>query len=230
MKQLCQYIGANQSEKSILTPYFYKRGAWGELQAKKGFSLVELMLVASIFVVLFGATLAVLVNSDRYWRIGQRKLTEQQEARKALDEMARLLRQSNPDWVINGTHYPLTITAGNRIDFYQPVFDGNGEISSLRKITFKLNPDDTSQLLKKEGTLNAAIIANNVTSVNFGGGCAGCAAFNCAALAADCPVVAIDLVTRSEAGFNLSSRITLRNTNITLGAGVEVEQPSEGEF
>lgn len=195
----------------------------------KGFTLLELMLVVLIFTILFAAILAVLTTQDRSWHVAQYKLTEQQEARKAVDNMSRLLRQSNPDWVINGTHYPVNITLNNRIDFYQPVFTAAGDISALRKITFKLNPDDSSQLLKKEGTQNTVVIANNVESINFGGGCSACSAFNCSNVAVDCPVVAINVRTKKNEGFTLISQVTLRNTNIALG-DVVAEEPGEGEF
>lgn len=197
---------------------------------KRAFTLVELMLVVLIFTFLFSAALAVLSTSDRSWREGQSKLTEQQEARRAVDTMTRLIRQSNPDWVLNTTHYPVIITSHNRIDFYQPVFTEAGQISTLKKITFKLNPLDPSQLLKKEGTASAVAIANNVESVYFGGGCASCSAFNCSAVANDCPTVKITVQTRKSSGFSLSSEISLRNTNAVLEDEVEVEQPEEGEF
>jgi prepilin-type N-terminal cleavage/methylation domain-containing protein len=197
---------------------------------KTGFTLIELMLVVLIFTFLFGVTLGVMSTSSRSWREGQNKLSEQQEARKAVDSVARLLRRSNPDWVINGTHYPVTIISNNRIDFYEPVFDEAGEITTLKKITFKLNPVDTSQLLKKQGAHNALVMANNIRSVYFGGGCSGCSAFNCSSVADDCPIVKIDVQAGQGAGFALSSEVTLRNTNIALQEDVEVEQPAEGEF
>lgn len=197
---------------------------------KKGFTLVEMLFVVVIFSFLFGALLVVMTSSDKSWRTGRDKITEQQEARKAIDNMSWLLRQSNPNWLINGISYPVTITANNRIDFYQPVFDAQGNITTLQKVTFKLNPSDTTQLLKKVGTQNDSVIATEVQSINFSGGCAGCSAFTCPALAADCPVVKIDIQTLEDKGFSLSSKVTLRNTNITLSDDTEVQQPEAGEF
>lgn len=197
---------------------------------RKGFTLVEMLFVVVIFSFLFGALLVVMTTSDKSWRTGRDKITEQQEARKAMDNMSWLLRQSNPNWVISGTSYPVTITSNNRLDFYQPVFDSEGNITMLQKVTFKLNPSDTSQLLKKVGTQNEAVIATEVQSINFSGGCAGCATFTCASLAADCPVVKIDIQTLEDKGFTLSSKVTLRNTNISLSEATEVQQPESGEF
>ena len=201
----------------------------------RGFSLIEVMLVLLIFTFLFGAILTVMTTQGRSWRIGYDKVTAQQEARKAVDEIARLLRQSNPDW---GSGHSVDIPTDNRIDFWQPLFDAAGAITTLRKVTFKLNPDNIRQLLKKEGQLPEVVVANDVDSVNFGGGCAGCAAFNCtgpAAVAMDCPVVTVEIKTRKlrqvfqVEQFSLSSQVTLRNTNVVAG-DVVIEEPEEGEF
>lgn len=101
---------------------------------RKGFTLVEVMIVVLIFVMLFAAILAVIVNSDRSFRAGSDKIDEQKEARRAMDEMVRLLRQANADWVVtrynpvDGSclekdHYPITITGeGKKLSFYRPTF------------------------------------------------------------------------------------------------------------
>lgn len=198
---------------------------------KKGFSLAEMLVVVAIFTVMFAVVLTFFVSANRNWQTGQDKLTCQQEARRAMDEIARLIRQSNPDWVIGETHYPLAITdSGQRIDFYCPIFDSNGAITTLKKITFKPNPANSRELLKKEGLADAVVIANELESINFGGGCLNCSSFNCSPLANDCPVVKIQIDTEKNIAFSLTSRITLRNRQSTLSAGTEVEEPTEGEF
>lgn len=198
---------------------------------RKGTTLMEMLVVVLIFVFLFGAILAILAISDRSWQTGQGKLIEQQEARRAMDNIARLLRQSSPDWVIDSTHYPVTISEQNsRIDFYQPVFDANGAITSLKKITFKVNPGNSEQLLKKEGTADQVVAATQIESINFGGGCSGCSAFNCTTVASDCSIVTLEVKTKKDNIFTLSSQVNLRNGNTTLGSGTGIEEPGEGEF
>ncbi len=197
----------------------------------RGMTLMEVLVSLAIFVSLFAGILTILASSDRSWRIGQNKITEQREARRAMDNITRLLRQSNPDWVVGGTHYPVSINeGGTRIDFYQPVFDAVGSVSGLRKITFKLNQADSSELLKKEGTAETYVVADDITALSFGGGCSGCLAFNCTAVAVDCPRVRIDIRTRRDNDFNLTSEILLRNTNIGADNDTQIEQPPEGEF
>ena len=192
----------------------------------KAMTLVEIMVVSAIFTALFVLVLTILTNSNLTWRVGQDKLTEQQEARRAMMNMGSLLRESNPNWLINGTPYRANISEGSsRIDFYQPLFDGTGNIVTLRKVTYKLNPSNSQQLLLKEGTSLERVIANNVSSLNFGGGCSGCGAFNCTTVAQDCPMVTIEVRTRKQNDFNLTSQITLRNQNVTIAGNVTVEQP-----
>ena len=133
-----------------------------------------------------------------------------------MDEMSRLLRQSNPLWEINASSYAVTITeAGKRIDFYNPVFAPEGEISEIKKITFKLNPNNSRQLLKKEGILESVALANEVEDINF---------------SRDGNIVSLQLTTKKLADFVLNSQVTLRNRNSSLSGDVEVEQPEEGEF
>lgn len=197
----------------------------------KGMSLMEVLVSLAIFVFLFAGIFTILSSSNQSWRIGQNKVAEQREARRAMDNIARLLRQSSPSWTVGGVSYPVAISeGGTRLDFYQPVFDAVGSVTNLRKITFKLNPSDSSELLKKEGTGETFVIADEITSVNFGGGCAGCASFNCTAVANDCPRVKINIQTRRQDNFNLTSEVLLRNNNLAADEDTLIEQPPEGEF
>ncbi len=183
---------------------------------RKGFTLVELLVVLLIFGMLFAAILSVMTSSDRSWRLGRDKLIEQQEARRAMDEMSRLLRQASPRWVISGTIYDFIITDANRrVDFYNPLFDIDGNITGLEKVTFKLDPNNPQQLLKKEGTLNSVAIANEVKDINF---------------SRNGNIVSLQLTTNKRVDFILNSQITLRNRNPALESDTIVEQPEEGEF
>ncbi len=195
--------------------------------SKRAHTLVEMMVVLSIFIFIFGAVISIMLASNNNWRTGQHIIYEQQDARKAMDNITRLLRQSNPSWDIGGTLYPVTITGGNRIDFYQPLFDANGNISTLSKVTYKLNPSDTTQLLRKIGTEDEVVVANNIDSVNFCGCPPGCAGVSTA-----CPVVEVRITTRINTGFTLISKVMLRNINPPPASlqDTEVSEPAEGEF
>ena len=74
------------------------------------------------------------------------------------------------------------------------------------------------------------VVATQIESIDFGGGCAECSAFNCTSVAEDCPLVTVEVKTRKDNVFTLSSQINLRNGNTNLGAGTGIEEPGEGEF
>lgn len=214
-------------------------GSTSVSEVQRGFTLVEIMVVVFIFLFMFGIVLAFLVNSDRSWRVGQEKLTLQQEARRVMDTVARLLRTSSPYWVINTTDYPTDISSDNQqIDFYQPVFNTSGDISHLIKITFKPHPNNPRQLLKKVGTSEPVTIASEVENINFTWNCTcdpSClGACDCYYRASGqcicCTSIKARIQTRREQGFMLESQVTLRNYNPTLSEEVGVEQPSGGEF
>jgi prepilin-type N-terminal cleavage/methylation domain-containing protein len=184
---------------------------------KKGFTLVEVLVVVLIFVFLFAIILAILTQSDRAFSLGKNKLKEHQEARKVFSNIAYLLRQSSPDWIVNSTHYPLSISENStRIDFYLPIFNQtSGEIQSLKKVTFKLNPENPKQLLKKIGLDTAQVVAEDIESLHFD--------YNNLK-------VSVNLTTQKEAGFNFNNyTVTLRNINATLNE-TEIIEPGEGEF
>lgn len=204
---------------------------------KKGLTLVEIMVVIVLFLLLFGAVFAVSFDSERSWRTGQDKIICQQQARRVVDEITRLIRQSSVTWNINGVPYSALISDQNRrLDFFIPEFDSDGNIVSLRKITFKLDPDDPSVLLKKEGNAEPVVVARNIDNINFGAGCAGCVAFDCSALISDCPVVTMNIRTlRTGAqgrvfNFSLSARAYLRNQTATLAPETIIDLPGQGEF
>ncbi|MCU0666144.1 MAG: type II secretion system GspH family protein [Candidatus Omnitrophica bacterium] len=198
---------------------------------KKSFTLVELVISLAVFLVLFTAVLALLTNSNNSWKRQQGNLTSQAQARKLTNEVGRILRQANAQWLIGGVTYSAVISDSNqRIDFYAPVFNGSGAITQLNKITFKLDPTDTTRLLKKEGSNPAVIVANGVSSISFNGGCANCTSYTCTTVDVTCPVVKLSVTTHNQNDFSLDSEVTLRNRNSNLDSSVSVSEPPAGEF
>lgn len=212
----------------------------------KGSTLIELMVVMGIIGFLTTGIVAFLISTDRSWRIGQTQMSEQQEARRAIDDISSILRRAQT----NSTYQVQISDANRRIDFYIPIFypdccpkcgtdttcsaecvdsAGNchsrGEVRSLSKITYKLNPSRATQILKKEGTNPEAVIANNITALNFNCGC-----LNCVAVNITCPRVDVSVTSQISIPYQLTSKIALRNINMTLPDALPVEQPAEGEF
>lgn len=194
---------------------------------KKAFTLIELLVVFALFTLIFGWLMIVFVNSDKTWQVGEGKLIEQKQARRAVNNIVSTLRQSSQEWSVNGTLYPLAISVNNtRIDFYNPVLNNTtGNISSLQKVTYKLDPSNLTHLLKKVGTLPESIIATSVKSIDFTCGCSGCTA-----VGDDCPVVRVSVVCEKNAEYNLTSEVTLRNGEMPVSDDVVVEEPEQGEF
>jgi prepilin-type N-terminal cleavage/methylation domain-containing protein len=194
---------------------------------KKGMTLLEMMIVVLIFTFLFSAILTILATSDRSWRIGNNKLIEQQEARRAMDQIARFLRRSKPEWItIAASGFPNR----DKILFYEVIFDDvTRQTNPGPWIVFKPDPNDQRLLVTKDANeANWNNVAGEIEAITFGGGCANCAAFNCIAVDPSCPIVRVDITTRRENNFTLTSYINLRNhtaVSVTLP-----EPPPEGEF
>ena len=172
---------------------------------KRAYTLVEMMVVLAVFIFIFGAVISIMLASNNSWRVGNNIIIEQQEARKAMDNIVRLLRQSNPNW---------GVTPGeNSILFYRPVFDVNGNIVDKHWVVFKLNPADPHQLIKDEQGLPTAVIAQDMGS------------FNCTTAG---PVVTVNIATKVDNVFNLTSEVALRNTNPAVANDSQIIAPPEG--
>lgn len=218
-----------------------RRPGWGFLM---GLTLAEVLVVAVIVTVLMGGVLKFLQTSQRSWNSGRDQLTESRQARMAANEMDRLLRQSSPSW--DATHGVTISDANRRIDFYIPNFyseccpgcadpnlctDANGvvhtrgELLGLSKVTFKLNPNNNTQLLEKVGNDPERVIANNVNNINFSCGCTACVGVD-----DNCPAVVTSITTAVRAQHTLTVRTDLRNQNVDADTGVVVEEPPQGGF
>jgi type II secretory pathway pseudopilin PulG len=177
------------------------------MKKTSAYTLIELLVVMAIFIFIFGSIISVMLASDRNWRVGQNIITEQQEARKAMDNIVRYLRQSSPQWGIS--------VEANKILFYKPVFDANGTIVDTRWVIFKLNPANLQQLIRLEQGLNTVVVAQYIEDLKF---------------TADYPVVTVEVKTKRNNTFTLISKVKLRNADTVLLAGVPLVEPPEGEF
>ena len=228
----------------------FKNNLAGEirpLSIEPATTLVELMIVMGIMVMVTGSIVAFLMSSDVSWKIGQNKLAEQQQARIAMADIVNALKYSSPNWVDSSSNnYPVTLGTA-RIDFYIPVFyqrccpdscadssvcldkdnvtHGGNEIAELTKVTYKRDPSDSSKLLKKQGTSQEQVIANDISSIVFSSSRTGCGA-----VSNSCPFVDITVTTQKETQHTLQSEVALKNQSIILSPDVEIEEPEEGEF
>lgn len=189
-------------------------------------TFVEVMVAAAILVIIFGAIFAVFSTQDRSFRVGQDRLFEQQQARRAMDKIVLLLRQAKPGWVGISADQGVS----TKILSYKPTYnDVTHDVDPGAYVIFKLNVADPTILVKKEADIDASFVtlANDIVRVNFGGGCAGCAAFNCMNVDNSCPVIKVDIETNRAGGFALTSFVSLRNN---APAGAVPVPPPQGEF
>ena len=179
------------------------------------------MVILALFIFIFGAILSLLVYSDRAWRTGRDKITEQQETRKAADNIAYFLRQSSPEWTIEGdpNTYPVSITSGNDLSFYQPIFDSDGNITILRRIRYYLDPLDNTRILRQIGAGTPVPLANDISNLAF------------TFPTTDHAQVNLSIASDVGSGYTVVSQITMRNQNTTLPSNplVTVEEPEGGE-
>lgn len=191
-------------------------------------------MVTALVSVIFAMLIAILIHSDTYWRKGQNKVLEHSEARRIIDSIVKVIRESNPSWNVNGTLYNVAVSENNtRIDAYVPVFDDNDTIEYLEKVTYKLDPSDAGQLLFKRGTGDEEVVSAMMSGIYFGGSCDCTSAdpMNCGSVNTSCPAVRIVVATVKDDVFNLTTDVTLRNrVNMTLSNSTGIEEPEEGEF
>jgi prepilin-type N-terminal cleavage/methylation domain-containing protein len=189
------------------------------MNRNSGYTLMEVMVVVLIVGLLFSALLSILINSETFWNKGQNKITEQQEARIAMDSIVKDLRESN-------TYWGVTITTSQAV-FYKPDFNSTGYFTGTHWVGYKLNPSNTHQLLRKQqGDTDYTVIASNIDNVSFACSTDGCQTFNNNTCPANCPRVRVVVTTRKDKIFTLTSDVVLRN-QITAAAGEPLE---EGEF
>ena len=86
---------------------------------EKGFTLVELMVAASIMLVIFGVVTSTYLITQRLWKGGFTQIALQSTARVALDKIARNLRSATAADALN---------SGDKISF---VTDPNRTYSNL---------------------------------------------------------------------------------------------------
>jgi hypothetical protein len=189
------------------------------MKNNRAYTLMEIMVVACLMGLFVSALLGITINSETFWNKGQNKITEQEDARSAMDSIVKDLRESNTYWGVN--------ISGSEIIFYKPNFNSAGYMTGTYWVGYKINPGNSKQLLRKaEGDADYTPVANYLQSVTFAGSTDGCQTFNNNTVPSNCPRVRITITTKKDKNFTLSSDVVLRN-QYTAAAG---DPPEEGEF
>jgi len=189
------------------------------MRENKGYTLVEIMVVVLLLGLLSSALLGLLINSQVFWDKGQNKISEQYDARLAMDTIVKDLRESN-------TYWGVTIST-SQILFYKPDFNSTGYLSGTHWVGYKLNPSNSHQVLRKEeGDADYITVSNNIENISFACSTDGCVTFNNNTCPANCPRVRVTITTKKDKNFTLVSDVVLRN-QVSASAG---DPPEEGEF
>jgi len=139
------------SEGNKLLNIFYVKN-------KKGFSLIELMVVVAILSLIILGLVTFFTGGVRSWITGQNQLSAQRNARQAMDRMVREIREASN--IIAGS------TSSKRINFNTPwnsnlyytwsgnkweaIFEGtNPLINNVQNLTFKYfnNSDPCEEII-----------------------------------------------------------------------------------
>jgi prepilin-type N-terminal cleavage/methylation domain-containing protein len=127
----------------------------------KGFSLVEIIVVLFIFLLILGAIFGLMSVGRKSWYIGNTQVQVQQEARRAVEKMAKELRQSATSKVDISAddlwHNTVTFQVAQGLD-------GAGAIQWSDSIQYSLN---NGQVIRNSTDGEAPVLANNALSLGF---------------------------------------------------------------
>ena len=132
---------------------------------KKGFTLVEILVVVSIFSIMVGSILNVVFSWNRSWNISEVQMDVQFQARRAISEMTKELSQTSQSTI------SIIAAANDQITFQLPNEDYNdeGEFSWGDQIRYSviLGPTGINQLWRTNlTTAQAEILASYVAVVD----------------------------------------------------------------
>lgn len=187
-----------------------------------GFTLLEMIIVAAVFTILFGTLLAGMSTSRQSWQSASDQIDRQVDARQAVNQIAWELRSTNPSWLVNDAYYNISINSfGDRIDFYAPIFNANNEISSLQAVRYYVGGANNAQLLRRVGATDR-VVANNIDNDSVQ---KPFFSFN----NTDNTIIDIKIpVIKNNIIFTLQSQVNLRNREEELENEVIIEGIEEG--
>ncbi len=189
------------------------------------FTFLEMIAVIAIFSLITLVIYNVFLSSNMAYKKGSIELELQQSARLAMDNSVNLLRKSASIWRQGTIEYPATITNGDRIDFYIPIFDANNVMTDLKHARICLSIVDSSHLVRRIGSPGPEEIIgvniNNSTAEDI---------FQFTSADSRIVEVKIPVIHKGET-FSLTSRVKFRNSSPTeVDPGVIIgEIPEEGQ-
>ena len=131
----------------------------------KGFTLLEILVATSIFVILTAVALSLMLTSNEAWFTGSTSISLRQEIIKTLLTMEKELKEtraSQTNLSIGSTSSSLSfkipkITNGS-------ILDSSGNIIWSNSISYSVNAN--KQIIRND-SVNTTVLSNNVTALNF---------------------------------------------------------------
>lgn len=144
---------------------------------KKGYSLLEVLIVAGLIVVV---TVVILNMSNAFnlsWDTQNVRMELDQQARRGIDEMIRDLYQATSDQTTvnaNSINFRLPVVINDNPPNPPDIYDADGDIhwgasgSTANSITYRINSGQlVRDVVSGVGVISTRVCANNVTSLNL---------------------------------------------------------------
>lgn len=130
---------------------------------KKGFTLVEILVVAGVISIIVGSILVVIVSWQRSWNISKVQMDIQSQARRAMSEITRELSQTSQGKVsINITNDVITFQLPND-DYAEGAFTWGDQI----QYSVILGPTGINQLWRTNLTTGQAeVLASYIAEID----------------------------------------------------------------
>ncbi len=129
----------------------------------KGFTLLEIIMVAFLFSIISAAIFSVLATGRNSLSVGESQIGVQQACRNGLDSMIKELRQAGVSTITgvpaNGTNY-------SSITFQIPTAIAATGITWSSSIQYTLGGLNGAQLLKTQSG-SQKVFANNISALSF---------------------------------------------------------------
>jgi len=136
---------------------------------QRGFSMVELMVVSTIFVVIILAIIAISIGGNRAWVTSEAQIDINTQARRIMRQLTDELSQAGPGMVTI-----TTISASeDNITFQMPVSFAAGVITWSDQIRYSLGGINGEQIVRTTinpvtfAVISTEIFSNYVTTLQF---------------------------------------------------------------
>lgn len=136
----------------------------------KGFTLIEILIVVAIFSVVMTFIYSIMASGRSSWYTADTAIYVQQQARQALDVMAKELRQSSTS-VISGVpaddvnYTSITFRIPEDTDSDGDVLNSTYDVEWSNPISYSRNAN--SQIYRNATDAQPSILANNINSLLF---------------------------------------------------------------